>query len=119
LLIRSGDSESCSNGDRVSGRPASHTPRLGWLAAAFFQHGGSAESTVITEKQGNRDLPRKGDARLAQLVTQALLVYGFQQARAGMAMHLDRQSDHSIGQWFRQKHKTFSVITVFSALSPC
>ena len=34
-----------------------------------------------------------------------------------MAMHLDRQPDHPIGQWFRQQHNVLSVNTVFSALS--
>jgi hypothetical protein len=67
----------------------------------------------------NRDLPRKRNARLSQFAAQVLLVYGFQQAGAGMSVHLYRQSDQSIGRSFRYKHKTFSVITVFSALSPC
>ncbi|MGA3400753.1 MAG: hypothetical protein ABSC95_16150 [Acetobacteraceae bacterium] len=31
-----------------------------------------------------------------------------------MAVHLDRQPDHPIGQWFRQQHNASSVITVFS-----
>jgi hypothetical protein len=31
-----------------------------------------------------------------------------------MAVHLDRQPDHPIGQWFRQKHNAASVNTVFS-----
>jgi len=31
-----------------------------------------------------------------------------------MAVQLDRQPDHPIGQWFRQQHNASSVITVFS-----
>jgi hypothetical protein len=74
---------------------------------------------------GNYDLPREGNARLFQFAAQALLVNGFQQAGAGAAMHRDRQSDHPIIRSVNgcarsiKKHKTFSVITVLSALSPC
>ena len=34
-----------------------------------------------------------------------------------MAMHVDRQPDDPVGQWFRQQHSVLSVDTVFSALS--
>jgi len=34
-----------------------------------------------------------------------------------MPVHLDRQSDHPIGQRFRKKHNALSVSTVLSALS--
>ena len=51
---------------------------------------------------GNCDLPREAKARLAQFAAQALLVDEYQQAGASMAVHLDRQADHPIGQWFRQ-----------------
>ena len=51
---------------------------------------------------GNCHLPREAKARLAQLAAQALLVDGFEQAGASMAVHLDRQPDHPIGQWLRQ-----------------
>jgi hypothetical protein len=67
----------------------------------------------------NRYLPGQSNARLQQFAAQALLIYGFQQARPGMTMHLDRQPGHPIDQWFRQQHSAFSVLTVLSALSPC
>ena len=68
---------------------------------------------------GNCDLPREDNTCLYQLAAKTLLVYGFQEAQAGMAMYFDCQPDHPIGQWFGQKHDTFSVNTVLSLLSPC
>ena len=66
-------------------------------------------------EDGNCDLPGEGYACVCQFSAQAQLIYGFQQSRAGMSVHLDREPDHPIGQRFRKKHNTFSVNTVFSA----
>ena len=76
-------------------------------------------------EDGNCDLPGEGNACACQFSAQAQLMYGFQQSGADMVpgpgpgMHLDRQSDHPIGQRFRKKRNALSVSTVLSALSPC
>jgi hypothetical protein len=59
---------------------------------------------------GNSRLPLEGASRLLQLMTEAALINGFQHARSGQPMHLDRQPDDSFGQFAGQQH---------SALSPC
>src|SRR5438874_2445833 len=45
-----------------------------------------------------RDLATVLDTRLAKLAGQTFFVSGFKQARAEMAMHLDRQTDYSLSQ---------------------
>jgi hypothetical protein len=70
-------------------------------------------------EDGNCGLPGESNACVCQFSAQAQLIYGFQQSRAGMSVHLDRQPDHPIGQRFRKKHNAFSVSTVLSALPPC
>ena len=50
----------------------------------------------------NANLPLERYARLAQFMTQALLVHRLEQTRPGMAMHLNRQPDNLFGQYPRQ-----------------
>ena len=68
----------------------------------------------------NANLPFEWNRRLLRLVTQAALVYRFEHARTGQPMHLDRQTDASLGQLARKQHPLravpwFFVISVLIA----
>ena len=47
---------------------------------------------------------------LRSSTAQAPFIDGFKQARAGVTMHLDCQSDDLFGQWLRQKHVGLRVL---------
>jgi len=121
---------------------------LGWSAAAFFQHGGSTENTVITERKCGPH--RRGLHHVAAEAIHQTRRIEIQQQTNVDAAHANgrvnprvkrptgtspvagssgaRPTGH-LGpvtevhlmdwQWFRQQHNVLSANTVFSALSPC
>jgi hypothetical protein len=115
LLIRSPGWRTPGCGNRDPGRSGSRTPRPGAARGFFF----SARRTC-GEHGDHGEEEQSASAGVTPWWAEAFhptwYVEVQQQARAGVAMHLDCQPVYPIGRLFRKNYKAFSVITVFSAL---
>jgi hypothetical protein len=62
------------------------------------------QSAPINNRKCN--LPLEGDASLGEFKAKALLINRFQKPRPKMLVHIDRQSDHLLGQFATHQHHT-------------